>query len=99
VITNDQTQGDTNALKNQCSIRWKIEEFHREEKQLTGIQSCQCRKARIQRNQINFAICVWTKLKQVAYATSETIYQIKHSLLDNYLRKELKSPSIIMSFA
>ena len=30
-----------------CKIRWKIEEFHREIKQLTGIESCQCRKARI----------------------------------------------------
>ena len=35
-----------------CKIRWKIEEFHREIKQLTGIESCQCRKARLQRNHI-----------------------------------------------
>ncbi|VEP14936.1 hypothetical protein H1P_30012 [Hyella patelloides LEGE 07179] len=35
-----------------CSDRWKIKEFHRELKQLTKIQSCQCRQARIQRNHI-----------------------------------------------
>lgn len=99
VITNEQTQLSTDAVRNECSIRWKIEEFHREEKQLTGIESCQCRKARIQRNHINCAICVWIKLKQVAYVTGKTIYEVKHSLLSNYLKKELKSPSIIMSFA
>ena len=99
VITNDQTQESTDAVRNECSIRWKIEEFHREIKQLTGIESCQCRKGRIQRNHINCAICVWIKLKEVAYATGKTIYEIKKSLLDNYLTKELKFPSIIMSFA
>ncbi len=99
VITNDFTQESTDAVKIECSIRWKIEEFHREEKQLTGIESCQCRKARIQRNHINCAILVWIKLKQVAYSTGKTIYQVKHSLLSNYLKKELKYPSIKMSFA
>ncbi|MBL1209125.1 MAG: hypothetical protein FWJ34_05210 [Geminocystis sp. GBBB08] len=44
VITNDQTQKSTNAVRNECSIRWKIEEFHREEKQLTAIECCQYRK-------------------------------------------------------
>jgi hypothetical protein len=99
VITNDKTQESTDAVKIECSIRWKIEEFHREEKQLTGIESCQCRKGRIQRNHINCAILVWVKLKQIAYSTQKTVYEIKHSLLSNYLKKELKSPSIIMSFA
>jgi hypothetical protein len=99
VITNDRTQSSTNAVRLECGIRWKIEEFHREEKQLTGIESCQCRKARIQRNHINCAIVVWLRLKQIAYSTGKTVYQIKHELLSNYLKKELKSPSITMSFA
>lgn len=99
VITNDKTQESTDAVKTECGIRWKIEEFHREEKQLTGIESCQCRKGRIQRNHINCAIFVWLKLKQIAYLTQKTVYEIKHSLLSNYLKKELKSPSIPMSFA
>ncbi len=99
VITNDKAQESANGVRKECSIRWKIEEFHREEKQLTGIECCQCRKERIQRNHINCAIFVWLKLKQIAYSTGKTIYEVKHSLLSNYLKKELKSPSIIMSFA
>ncbi|HAU1599276.1 TPA: transposase [Legionella pneumophila] len=34
-----------------CAIRWFVEQFHREVKQLTGIDKCQYRKQRIQRNQ------------------------------------------------
>jgi len=99
VITNDMNQESTDAVRFECSIRWKIEEFHREIKQLTGIESCQCRKARIQRNHINCAMFVWLKLKQIAYSTGKTVYQIKQELLSHYLVKELKSPSICMSFA
>ena len=99
VITNDMTQSSTDAVQYEYSMRWKIEEFHREIKQLTGIESCQCRKARIQRNHINCAMFVWLKLKQIAYSTGKTVYQIKQELLSHYLTKELKSPSISMSFA
>ena len=79
-----------------CDIRWKIEEFHREIKQLTGIESCQCRKARIQRNHINCAMLVWARLKQLAYSTSQTVYQLKHGLLSNYLIQQLKRPALAM---
>ena len=48
VATNDLAQADTDAVQDVCGIRWKIEEFHRELKQLTGVEACQCRKARIQ---------------------------------------------------
>lgn len=44
VATNDLTQDSTDIVQEVCDIRWKIEEFHREIKQLTGIESCQCRK-------------------------------------------------------
>nr|WP_225895970.1 hypothetical protein [Dendronalium phyllosphericum] len=77
-----------------CKERLQIEEFHRELKQLTGIESCQCRKGRIQRNHIACAILVWLRLKEIAYKTGQTIYQIKHGLLSNYLVEQLKRPAI-----
>ena len=99
VITNDLTQNSTETAQEVCSIRWKIEEFHREIKQLTGIESCQCRLGRIQRNHINCSLFVWLKLKQVSYETGQNIYQLKHNLLSDYLISQLKSPSIPMTFA
>jgi hypothetical protein len=99
VVTNDMAQNDTQAVQKVCSLRWKIEEFHRETKQVTGIEGCQCRKARIVRNHIGCAILVWVRLKEVAFETQRTIYQIKHGLLSDYLRQQLRSPTIKMSFA
>ncbi|QOV22108.1 IS701 family transposase [Anabaenopsis elenkinii] len=96
VATNDLSQSSTNVVQEVCKIRWKIEEFHREIKQLTGIESCQCRQARLQRNHIACAMLVWIRLKNLAYQTGQTVYQIKHNLLSNYLIQQLKRPSISM---
>ncbi len=54
VVTNDLTQQSTLDVKKKCAQRWKIEEFHRGLKQLTGLESCQCRHARIQRSLVQF---------------------------------------------
>lgn len=99
VVTNDGSQDFTDAVQEVCAMRWKIEEFHRELKQLTGVEACQCRKARIQRNHVACALLVWTRLKTIAYQTNRTVYQIKHGMLSDYLRAQLKKPSIQMAFA
>jgi hypothetical protein len=96
VVTNDSTQDSTDATQKVCAVRWKIEQFHREVKQTTGIESCQCRKQRIQRNHIACALLVSTRLKQIAQATATTVYQLKTGLLSNYLIEQLKSPTLLM---
>jgi hypothetical protein len=99
IATNDLAQDSTQATQEVCGLRWKIEQFHRETKQTTGIEGCQCRLARIQRNHIACAILVWVRLKQVAQESASTIYQLKHGLLDDYMRSQLRSPTIRMHFA
>jgi hypothetical protein len=99
VVTNDMAQDDTQAAQEACGLRWKIEQFHRESKQLTGLEKCQCRKARIVRNHIGCAILVWVRLKQVADETARTLYRVKHGLLDDYMRQQLKSPTVKMVLA
>jgi len=56
------SQNSTDEVQEANAVRWKVE-FHRGVKQLTGIEACQCRKARIQRNHIACAILAWTNLK------------------------------------
>ena len=97
IATNDLSQTSTDVAQQVCKIRWKVEEFHREVKQLTGIESCQCRKGRLQRNHIACAMLVWLRLKNLAYKIGETVYKIKHNLLSNYLIEQLKRPDIMMS--
>lgn len=99
VVTNDLTQDSSQGARKVCAVRWKIEEMHRELKQLTGIEACQCRKARIQRNHIHCALLVWTRLKQLSYQLQTSTYQIKRGLLSDYLIQQLKNPSVSMARA
>lgn len=99
IVTNDLAQDWTPATQEVWGWRPKIEAFHREDKQLTGVESCQCRRARIVRNHIGCAMLVWVHLKQVAHETSQTIYQVKHGLLSDYLRQQLRSPTVRITLA
>ena len=58
IATNERAKDSTDVVQQVCKVRWKVEEFHTELKQLTGVESCQCRKGRIQRNHIACAILV-----------------------------------------
>src|SRR5271165_4339784 len=99
IVTNDMAQASTQATQDVCALRWKIEQFHRETKQITGIEDCQCRRARIQRNHIGCAILVWVRFKQLAEETALTVYTLKQGLLDDYMRFQLRSPTLPMQFA
>jgi hypothetical protein len=99
VVTNDQAQDSTEATQEVCGFRWKIEPLHREGTHVTGLERCQCRKARIQRNHIGGAFLVWVRLKALAAHTGRTVYQLKHGLLDDYLIQQLKNPSLKMVLA
>ena len=94
IVTNDAAQNAVEAVKEMCGLRWCVEQLHREEKPLTGIEQSQCRLARAQRNHILAATLVWTRLKSLAYAYGETVYQLKKGLLDQYLCQQLLNPVI-----
>ena len=97
VVTNDVAQDSSLGARKVCAVRWKIEQMHREVKQLTGIEACQCRKARIQRNHIHCALLVWTRLKKLSYQLGCSAYEIKRGLLSDYLVQQLKSPIVSMA--
>ena len=99
VVTNDVTQHSTADTQQVCAIRWKIEQLHREVKQVTGLERCQCRTARIQRNHIACAMLVWCRFKELADKTGRTVYQIKFGQLSDYLIEQLKSPAVKMALA
>lgn len=99
VVTNDRTHPTAQAVQDATGWRWKIEEAHRETKQLTGIEACQCRLNRIQRNHIACALLVRNHLKTLAMKVGTTMYQLKHGLLDDYMKEQLRNPTIRMEFA
>ncbi|MBW4641248.1 MAG: hypothetical protein KME05_24145 [Gloeocapsa sp. UFS-A4-WI-NPMV-4B04] len=94
-------QASTNIGQDVCDLRWKIEEFHRELKQLTGVEARGC-VAKREFNAITSLACamlVWSQLNVVAYQTGKTVYQIKHGMLSDYLIEQLKHPSVRMALA
>ena len=99
VVSNDLSQSDTSVAEIVCAWRWKIEQFHREAKQLTGLEKCQCRLARIVRNPIGCAFLVWIRLMRRAHETGQTLYQVKYGMFSEYLRQQLNAPSIKMDAA
>jgi len=96
VVTNDHSQDSADATRQESAIRWKIEQFHREAKQVTGLESCQCRSQRAQRNHIACAMLVWVRLNQIAQNAQTNVYHIKQGLLRDYMRDQLRNPSILM---
>lgn len=94
IVTNDGGPLEVEAVRQAHGFRWKVEQFHREIKQTTGIESCQCRTARAQRNHIGCALLVWQRLKTLAKQAFTTVYALKQGLLDDYMRHQLRSPSI-----
>ena len=99
IATNDLSQCDVEATQQNCRLRWKIEQLHRELKQTTGIGECQCRLHRAQRNHIACCLWVWVSLTRAARIAGQTIYQLKESLLDDYIRQQLQNPSISINIA
>ena len=63
---NDVAPSSMPATQEECGVPWKIEQFHRQVKQTTGIEPCQCRKERIQGKSIGWAILVWVRWKALA---------------------------------
>jgi hypothetical protein len=99
VATNDLSQDSAVAVKERCAVRWKIEQYHREGKQMLGLEKCQCRKARAQKNHIGCAILAWHGLTRLARKLKTNLYALKNNLLSEYMKEALKNPPIPLSFA
>ena len=93
IVTNDVSIETTEAAKKVGGFRWKIEQFHREAKQLTGVAKSQARKGRKQRNHICIAFIVWHQLNELAKKMNTTLYEVKRIPLREYQKELLKNPA------
>lgn len=93
LVTNQVSIETTEAAKKVGGFRWKIEQFHREVKQLTGVAKCQARKGRKQRNHIAIAFVVWHQLNELAKQMKITMYEVKHRPLLEYQKQLWRNPA------
>jgi len=94
IITNSQALLTTDDVQNEDAKRWQVEQLHRELKQLTGIEKCQCRKQRAQRNHIACCYQAWLAIRVKAESLGKTLYATVNDLLYEFLRAELLDPRI-----
>jgi hypothetical protein len=81
-------------VQDENAVRWQIEQLHRELKQLVGTQKCQWRKARSQHNHLGLCYLSWLSLKVHATRFRITLYAARKNLFRDYLRTELRRPTI-----
>ncbi len=84
----------TPDIQKENARRWQIEQLHRELKQLTGSEKCECRKARSQRNHLACCYHAWLSLRVVAKRMGKSLYAVRQDLFSDYLRAELRNPHI-----
>lgn len=96
VITNADRPGEptTQVVQQENEVRWQVEQLHRELKQLTGTEGCQCRLARSQRTHIACCYHAWLSLKVIAKRLGKTVYQVRADLFSDYLRAQLRNPVV-----
>ncbi len=81
-------------VEDQNGVRWQIEQLHRELKQLTGSEKCQCRKARSQRNHLACCYLAWLSLKVHAQGLEVTLYTARSQVWRAFLCAQLRAPTI-----
>lgn len=86
-------------IKTVAAQRWKIEEYHRGLKQTTGIEKCQARNQRSQRNHIFCSILSFVGLEIQRENKNISWYQAKQLIIQNAMRQYILSPTISLNFS
>ena len=71
---------------------WAIENYHRGLKQCCGVERCQARSGRAQRNHIGMAIRAFLRLERHFYATGVSWYEAKARIVRVAIRAYLAKP-------
>jgi putative transposase len=89
--TNDL--GMTDLTRQQfAEFSWAIEHYHRGIKQCTGIERCQCRKARAQRNHIGLALRAFLRLEIHCFARGVSWVEAKTAIIRDAVRAYIARP-------
>lgn len=70
--------------------RWSIEVFHRELKQTVGLECCQARAGRAQRNHIGLAILSWINQAKLRKKLHCSFYQLKWNVIKDAISIKLR---------
>ncbi len=77
-------------MKSIVAARWSIEVYHRELKQTCGIERCQSRTGRAQRNHIYLAILAWLEKNKLRCHHALSLYQQKWDVIKEAISMEMR---------
>lgn len=77
-------------VKHITDARWSVEVYHREVKQTCGIEHCQARTGRAQRNNI-FLAAAWFEQQKLHITQNITLYQQNWSMIKNAIQEQIKT--------
>jgi putative transposase len=75
---------------------WTIEVYHRGLKQFCGVERCQARSGRAQRNHIGWAVRALLRLEHYRIQTGTTWFEAKMGIIRSALQLYLAQPSPIL---
>lgn len=91
--TNDLSMTDLTRLQ-LAEFSWTIESYHRGIKQCTGIERCQCRTAKAQRNHIGLALRAFLRFEAHCFARGISWFEAKTAIIRDAVRAYLERPRI-----
>lgn len=91
--TNDLGMTDLTRLQF-AEFSWSVEHYHRGIKQCTGIERCQCRSARAQRNHIGLALRAFLRFEAHCFAKGISWVEAKTAIIRDAVRDYLARPRI-----
>lgn len=90
-VTTNRDDPTREQVERVMKARWSIEVYHRELKQTCGIERCQARSSRAQRNHIFRAIAAWLQKYQQRLAHKKiSFYQQDWLIIKSAIAKNLK---------
>jgi putative transposase len=90
--TNDVTLTDLTRVS-LAELSWGIEEYHRGLKQFTGVERCQARAAKAQRNHIGLAVRAFVRLEWHRFTTGVSWFEAKWQVIRDAVRRYLADPT------
>ena len=81
-------------IQDVAARRWRVEEYHRGLKQVTGVEMCQARTGRSQRTHIFCSILSFLALEKKRLEEGITWYEAKRKIISDALFSYLASPMI-----
>lgn len=90
-VTNDPDL-DATGREELSRQAWAVETYHRGLKQYTGVERCQARAARAQRNHIGLAIRAFVRLEYHRVASGVTWFRAKWDIIRGAVRAYLAAP-------